>query len=205
MNHTCLLAIALLALLPQNPAQDTGLRPEPPPRDPEERRRSLEQQLEGAWQLVGVTYRDVPQQNSTFSGFMLVLPDYLSIDLHMLMKSSRPSEHDQPFFQSGVHRWRIAGPAQLETSSLIGTSNINDWESWTFEVPNVKRVFSMTFNGNMLVLDRKGESRMTFRKLERLPYPGRVLESEQERKREAERAGEQEDPGQTGGAKRPGG
>lgn len=184
MNYTCLLAALLLALPSQNPPQETGVRPSAPPRDPEERRRSLEEQLLGAWQLVGVTYRDVPQQNSTFSGYMLVLPDYLSIDLHMLMKSKHPSESDQPFFQSGVHRWRIVGATKLETSSLIGTSNVNDWEAWTFEVPNVKRNFTLNFNGSILVLDRENESRMTFRKLPRMPYPGRVLESELENKRE---------------------
>jgi hypothetical protein len=189
MNHVSLFAaVALFALLPQGPPQETGLRPGTPPRNPDELKRSLEEQLEGAWQLTGVVHKDVPQTNSTFSGYMLVLPDYLSIDMHLLMKTLHPSGQDMPFFQSGVHRWRIAGPALLETSSLIGTSNVNDWEAWTFEVPNVKRVFSMVLNGNTLVLDRKGESRMTFRKLPRLPYPGRVLQSEQERKAEEAKA-----------------
>lgn len=183
MNHASLFAVlALLAFLPQDPPQATGLRPAAPPRDPEQRKRLLEEQLEGAWQLTGVVYREVPQVNSTFSGYMLVLPDYLSIDMHLLMRSFVPSGQDQPFFQSGVHRWRISGPATLETSSLIGTSNVNDREAWTFEVPNVKRLFSMVLNGDTLVLDRQGESRMTFRRLPRLPYPGRVLESEKERR-----------------------
>lgn len=195
MHHQSLFAaLALAALLSQSPPQETGLRPGAPPRDPDELVRSLEKQLEGAWQLTGVLYKDVPQTNSTFSGYMLVLPDYLSIDMHLMMRSLHPSGQDVPFFQSGVHRWRIAGPALLETSSLIGTSNVNDWEAWTFEVPNVKRTFSMVLREETLILDRKGESRMTFRKIPRLPYPGRVLESEKERKDEerARREGEGE-------------
>lgn len=194
MNHPSLLvALALAVLLPQGPPQDTGLQPEAPPRNPEELKRSLEERLEGAWQLTGVVYRNVPQANSTFSGYMLVLPDYLSIDMHLLMKSQHPSGEDHPFFQSAVHRWRIAGPALLETSSLIGTSNVNDLESWTFEPPQVKRVFSMVLKEDTLILDRKGESRMTFRKLARMPYPGRILESEKERKDE-ERERKQDKP-----------
>lgn len=189
MNPTMLFAaVALLALLPQEKPQDTGLRPGVPPRDPDELVRSLEEQLEGAWQLIGVVHKDVPQTKSTFSGYMLVLPDYLSIDMHLVMRTQVLREEDRPYFQSGVHRWRIPGPAQLECSSLIGTSNINDWEAWTFEVPNVKRTFSMVFNGDTLVLDRKGESRMTFRKLQHMPYPGRTLELDLERKKEAEKA-----------------
>jgi hypothetical protein len=208
MNHLSLIAaLVLAALLPQSPPQETGLRPGAPPRNPDELKRSLEEQLLGAWQLTGVIHKDVPQANSTFSGYMLVLPDHLSIDMHLVMRSQHPSEQDMPFFQSGVHRWRIAGPMQLETSSLIGTSNVNDLEAWTFEVPNVKRVFSMVLKADTLVLDRKGESRMTFRKIPRMPYPGRTLEFEKERK-EGERAAKEkegvpaEDTTEAGGAKK---
>lgn len=210
MNHHCLIAaLALAALLPQGPPQDTGLRPDAPPRNPDELKRSLEEQLQGAWQLTAVVHKEVPQTNSTFSGYMLVLPDHLSIDMHLVMKSQHPSGQDMPFFQSGVHRWRIAGPMQLETSSLIGTSNVNDWEAWTFEVPNVKRVFSMVLKQDTLILDRKGESRMTFRKIPRLPYPGRTLESEKEREDEERAAKERAKNGEpaegttdAGGAKK---
>jgi len=189
MNPIHLLAVlALIVLLPQGPPQEPGLRPEAPPRDPDEHKRSVEEQLVGAWQLTGVLYRDVTQVNSTFAGYMLVLPDYLSIDMHLLMRSQNRGDKDQPFFQSGVHRWRLTGPTVLETSSLIGSSNVNDWEAWTFEVPHVKRTFAMVLSGDSLVLERKGESRMTFRRLPKLPYPGRVLQSEKERKEEEAKA-----------------
>jgi hypothetical protein len=176
------LAIVVAGAAPQDP--QTGLRPEPLPRDPDAIQRTLEERLQGAWQLVGVTYQDVQQVNSSLAGYMLVLPEYLSIEMHLMMRSQFKAEFDRPFFQSGVHRWRIVQPMQLETSSLIGNSNVNDYESWLFETPGTKRTFQMVLNETSLVLERRGESRMTFKKLPRLPYPGRTLEFDKEQREE---------------------
>lgn len=197
MTHpslTTLLALALVAAgaTPQEPR--TGIRPEPPKRDPDAIQRTMEERLLGAWQLVSVVYQGVPQNNSSVAGYMLVLPDYLSIEMHLLMRSQFQRELDRPYFQSGTHRWRILQPTMLETSSLIGNSNVNDFEAWLFETPGTKRTFQMVLNENSLVLERAGESRMTFKRLPRLPYPGRRLEFEhEERKREAKADDEADD------------
>ena len=71
----------------------------------------------------------------------------------------------------------------LETSSLIGTTNITESELWTFETPGSKRLFNMLLTGDTLVLERSGESRLEFRKLPRLPFPG---QTELDRKRAKE-------------------
>jgi hypothetical protein len=185
MTHPSLKTLLALALVvagaaPQEP--ETGLRPEPRRRDPDAIQRTMEERLLGAWQLVGVVYQGVTQVNSSVAGYMLVSPDYLSIEMHVLMGSQLKSDYKRPFFQSGFHRWRILQPTLLETSSLIGNSNVNDYESWIFETPGTKRTFHMVLNETSLVLERKGESRMTFKKLPRLPYPGRNLEFEQEQR-----------------------
>lgn len=185
------LALVLAGVVPQD--RQTGLRPEPPARDPDAIQRTMEERLVGAWQLIGVTYDNVPQVKSSIAGYMLVLPDYLSIEMHLLMRSALFQDDQRPFFQSGVHRWRIVNSTMLETSSLIGNGNVNDFESWTFEQPGVKRTFQMVLNEGSLVLERRGESRMTFRKLPRLPFPGRDLEFRKRMRQEeaAERAREE--------------
>lgn len=193
MTHpslTTLLALALVAAgaTPQDPP--TGIRPEPPKRDPDAIQRTMEERLLGAWQLVSVVYQGVPQDNSSVAGYMLVLPDYLSIEMHLLMRSQFQRELDRPYFQSGTHRWRVLPPTMLETSSLIANSNVNDYEAWRFESPGTKRTFQMVLHENSLVLERAGESRMTFKRLPRLPYPGRKLEFEQEERKGEAKAGD---------------
>jgi len=207
MHHPNLNALLALALLvtgaaPQDP--ETGLRPEPPPRDPQAFQRSLEERLQGAWQLVGVTYRNVPQTNSSIAGYMLVLPDYLSIEMHLMMRSQY-EDVERPFFQSGTHRWRVTPQGTLETSSLIGNNNVNDAETWRLEPPGTKRTFQMVLNGASLVLERKGESRMTFRKLPRLPYPGRGLEFDSEERAKKKSEDEAASGGAPAGETRDGG
>ncbi|HVS17648.1 MAG TPA: hypothetical protein VMT18_03525 [Planctomycetota bacterium] len=184
LSPRTLLALALVVTgaAPQEP--QTGLRPEPRRRDPEAIQRTLEERLQGAWQLIGVTYQDVEQVNSGIAGYMLVLPEYLSIEMHVQMRSKFRDDLDRSFFQSGVHRWRIFQTTKLETSSLIGNSNVNDYESWVFEAPGTKRTFQMVLKEGSLVLERAGESRMTFKKLPRLPFPGRTLEFEHEQRAE---------------------
>jgi len=187
MTHPSLNLILALGLLVAGAApqeQDTGLRPAPPARDPESIKQSYEEQLLGAWQLVGVTYQNVPQTQAGVAGYMLVLPDYLSIELHVMLRSNLDRGREHPFFQSGMHRWRIAGPTLLETSTLIGNGNVNDLEDWTFEAPGTKRTFRMVLHESSLVLEREGESRMVFKRLPRMPFPGRGLEYENERRKQ---------------------
>jgi hypothetical protein len=175
--HRLIFAGVLLSVLPwsaplQETRQETGLRPKPPPRDPKLREELLQERFLGAWQLARVTYKDVPMRTSDVVGYMLVLPDYLSIELHLVMKTMHPSALDQPFFQSGTYRWHFVGEMQLETSSLIGATNITETEQWTFDTPGSKRLFNMLLTADTLVLERRGESKLEFRKLPRLPFPG---------------------------------
>jgi hypothetical protein len=94
------------------------------------------------------------------------------MELHLVMPTAHAASSDQPFFQSAIRRWRLVGDGRLETSALIGNTNINAPERWNFDRPGQKTTFEFTFTPTQLVLERPGDSRLTFRKLPTLPFPG---------------------------------
>lgn len=178
-----LISGALLALLPWSATlqeQETGLRPRVPPRDPALLAELMHERIQGCWQLTRVVYKDQPILASNFAGYMIVTSDHLSIDLHLLLNEAFAGPAARPFFQSGIHRWRFAGENNLETSSLIGTTNVTENLLWTFEKPGTIRNFQLNLTSTTISLERPGESRMEFRKMPNLPFPGQQLQFELE-------------------------
>ena len=60
---------------------------------------------------------------------------------------------------------------------MIGCTNINIVERWDFDPPGTRTTFEMVLNESTLVLERPGDSRLVFRKLPRLPFPGDAAEA----------------------------
>jgi len=106
---------------------------------------------------------------------------YLAMELHLVLPTRHATASDQPFFQNGIRRWRFDGDLSLETSALIGCTNINPAERWDFDRVGKKTTFAMVLNETELVLERPGDSRLTFRKLPRLPFPGDPTEAQPRR------------------------
>jgi hypothetical protein len=164
----------LLALVPWGAGtqQQEGFRPRQLPRDAAEREALLTERLCGAWQLTAATYQNEEVGGLDRAGYLLAQPGYLSLELHLVMRSTWAVDSEQPFFQSGTYRWRFLGGTRLETSLLIGCTNISETERWDFEQPGQLRTYEMTLTETTLVLERGGESRLVFKKLPALPFPG---------------------------------
>jgi len=168
----------IVALLPWTSAlQEGGLRAKPAPSNIEARQARMTEQIVGAWQLVTASVGGSTLSALDAAGYMVVQEDYLAIEMHLVMPTSYAVERNQPFFQSGIRRWRFAGDFQLVTSALIGCTNINIVERWDFDPPGTRTTFEMVLNEATLVLERPGDSRLVFRKLPRLPFPGDAAEA----------------------------
>jgi hypothetical protein len=166
----------LLAALPWSSAlvaqEESGFHTKPPPQNPQERLAQKTEALLGAWQLVSARVAGSTVAALDASGYLLIVEDYLSMELHLVMPTQLATNSDQPFFQSAVRRWRLVGDMRLETSALIGNTNINEAERWDFERPGNKTIFEFVLSTTQLVLERPGDSRLVFRKLPKLPFPG---------------------------------
>lgn len=174
---TLLGASCLLALCPWiRPVGPAGPGPQEPRRIPREERIQLaSERLHGAWQLVSCQLGGVNVTGGSAAGYLLVQPEYLALEVHLSLPSSTGSGSNQPFFQSGTFRWRLSAETTLETSTLIGNTNIGEDERWDFEAPGTKRSMVAVVTDTSLTLERPGESRMVFRRLARLPYPDRAV------------------------------
>jgi len=166
----------LLAALPwssaRRPQEQGGFHIKPPPQNPEERLAQRTEQLLGTWQLVSARIGGSTVPALDVAGYLLVVEDYLSMELHLVMPTQYATNAVQPFFQSAIRRWRFAGDLRLETSALIGNTNINEAERWDFEPPGNTTIFDMVLSPTQLVLERPGYSRLVFKKLPKLPFPG---------------------------------
>jgi hypothetical protein len=157
------------ALLAQ---EQSGFHTKPPPHNPQERLEQRIEQLLGTWQLVSARIGGSTVPALDVAGYLLVVEDYLSMELHLVMPTQHAIDSEQPFFQSAIRRWRFVGDLRLETSALIGNTNINEAERWDFEVPGSKTIFEIVLSPAQLVLERPGDSRLVFKKLPKLPFPG---------------------------------
>ena len=170
----------LLAALPWASApftqDESGFHTKPPPQNPQERLAQRTEQLLGTWQLVSARVGGSTVAALDASGYLLVVEDYLSMEVHMVMPTQLATSSDQPFFQSAIRRWRFVGDLRLETSALIGNTNINEAERWDFERPGNKTLFDIVLSPTQLVLERPGDSRLVFKKLPKLPFPGEPAE-----------------------------
>ncbi len=155
---------------------ESGFHTKPPPQNPQERLAQRTEQMLGTWQLVSAKVAGSNVAALDASGYLLVVEDYLSMEVHMVMPTQLAVSSDQPFFQSAIRRWRFVGDLRLETSALIGNTNINEAERWDFERPGNKTIFDIVLSPTQLVLERPGDSRLVFRKLPKLPYPGEFAE-----------------------------
>ena len=100
----------IVALLPWTSAlQEGGLRTKPPPRNIAERQALMSERIVGAWQLVSASVGGSSLSALDAAGYMIVQEDYLAIEMHLVMPTAYAVERDQPFFQSGIRRWRFAG------------------------------------------------------------------------------------------------
>lgn len=163
----------LLAVLPWSSSlQESGFHGKPPPRNPTERAAERSASLLGAWQLVSASIQGSKVPALDAAGYLLVVEDYLSMELHLVLPTSQASGSEQPFFQSATRRWRFTSDSRLETSALIGNTNLNPTERWDFDRPGMKVLYQVVLSEVQLVLERPGDSKLTFRRLPRLPFPG---------------------------------
>ncbi len=177
----CLL-LAFSSWMPrsQTPAQE-GTEAQEVPRHrigQQARMEVLRKRFEGAWQLSRATLRGVTLPARDCAGYMIVLPEHLAIEVHILAPPDREGRVPPPFFQSGMSRWRLVSEAQLETYSLIGNTNINPDDAYRFESPGSRRTMVATIGESMVVLERPGVSRLEFRRLPGLPFPARPVGKE---------------------------
>ncbi len=186
MERRCLLAGCLLIALapwtahPQDPPRE-GSDTQEDLRSPAAVRRRLDvvrERFEGAWQLTRATLRGLTLPHGANAGYMLVMPDYLAIEIHLEAPPLPRTSAPPPFFQSGMSRWRLTAENQIETFALIGNTNMNPDDAIRFEPPGNRRMLVATISESMVVLERPGESRLEFRRLPGLPFPGRRGEKE---------------------------
>src|SRR5688500_13610570 len=145
----------LLAALPWSSApharQESGFHQKPPPRDPELRMAQRNEMLLGVWQLTSARIQGSAVAALDVAGYLLVVEDYLAMELHLVLPTAHAIDSDQPFFQSAVRRWRLTGDSRLETSALIGNTNLNEAERWDFERPGSKTIFHVVLSETQLV------------------------------------------------------
>lgn len=134
---------------------------------------TIEEGIQGAWQLQHAENPMIQLSRVTMTGYAIFREGYMALEIHGQgqVQPGFPGTIDY-FFQTGVHRYQINGQGQLETFSLIGTTNMMDVVGTQFEVPGQRRSFDVSLQGNSLVLEKGDGGRLTFFRLGTLPFPG---------------------------------
>lgn len=184
-------SIALLALaglaLAQVPRQK-------PPLDKEAARRAFygghidaaaHQQMQGIWRIQRMEWEGTVWQGQQLEGIALIDAGHLSIEINADV--SFDPDDGSIVHQSGIFRYRFNELGELETTTLIGLSNIEDTAYFVTAEPGEVRTFRVRLTNEILILERLG-TRITMR---RLPQPNPPFHDrvERQKQRELEAAG----------------
>lgn len=137
------------------------------------RAETIEEGIQGAWQLQHAENPMIRLSRVTMVGYAIFREGYMALEIHGegQVQPGFPGTLDY-FFQTGVHRYQVNGQGQLETYSLIGTTNMMDVVGTQFEVPGQRRFFDVSLTETTLVLEKGDGARLTFFRLGTLPFPG---------------------------------
>ncbi|MCK6445874.1 MAG: hypothetical protein L6Q99_05725 [Planctomycetes bacterium] len=170
--------LIVLALVPWNlqtpTTQDPSAQePKPFPLSDSAVAATLGEQIQGAWQLERIDSPLVPLMPADTEGYALFHDGYMALELHGITPMGL-DDSDGEFFQTGFHRYSLDGTGGMETSSLIGVTNLTDDEDIQFQPAGDRRRFRVSLLGEKLTLERTDGTRLFFQKLGKLPFPGAV-------------------------------
>lgn len=120
-------------------------------------------QLQGCWQLFEFDHPELPVDDLTAVGNMLITDHFLALEFHVEF----PSEPDffgelfELVFQSGIHEYQIDQLGQLRTSSLIGAAVSPDREL-LWQPGGDVREYRIEFRDNTLTLTNDQDARFSF-------------------------------------------
>lgn len=132
----------------------------------------LSRELNGAWRLVRVIDVDNPIQSALMAGFAMITDGYISFVIEAEANAFDAFDVD-PLFQVGVHHLRFNQMLQLQTSTIIGHSNLEG--TFSYEEAGILREFEVTVLGNTLTLLRPNGSRLLFQRAENAVFPEKTI------------------------------
>ncbi len=162
--------VGLLGLVPATVAVTQGSRPpaETPPENPfddsqgntdifgrstfEERSEQMDELIRGAWQLVAYHDIDGVILSSDVVGYALFVDGFMSIELHGALPETTILEDD--FYITGTYRYKWDDAARLRLSTLIGSTNYNDFAVVEFIPPGTARDYEVRVDATSLELIR---------------------------------------------------
>lgn len=165
-----ILGLALISWTPQSPAPQ---EPIPFPLSDSASAVNLGELLVGAWQLERIESAQMPLSPGDVVGYALFLDGYMALEIHGVSRVGLEYSEGQ-FFQSGFHRYVLDGLGGLETSSLIGVTNLTEDETIIFQSPGDRRRFRASISEERLTLVRSDGTTFRFMKLGKLPFPGQA-------------------------------
>ena len=114
----------------------------------------MKDEILGLWEIRRMRTQSGVFQDNALVGYMLIAPDYLSLEFHIEeFSKDRGLEGIEMLFQSGIHEWKFSSLAELEMVSVIGTDGTTgQWPE--FEAPGKKRQFRIQIGGGQMRLER---------------------------------------------------
>ena len=179
-SSSLLAALALVLLQPARP-QDTGAPPssgEKPglarqwPWGNASAADKLRQDLLGTWQLQRAQLSTQAYEGRDCGGYMLVLPEYLSMHTGFSRLNNKDPRPKPPTFASGTHRWTYdEGRLLLVMSALVAVNDMNDAARLEYEPAGTQREYAVDLAGDDLTLTRAGAVRLDFRRVGPATFP----------------------------------
>lgn len=125
----------------------------------------------GVWQLTAARFSGMRLGGKGAAGYLLVTPGHMALEVHMLVDATSDRDNPNPTFQSGIFRWRFVTDTELQTTSLIGNTNITRDGQWRFQQPGGGGSRLAVVTESTLLLEQKEKSRLEFRRVPELPFP----------------------------------
>lgn len=136
----------------------------------EQRTDQMDQLLVGAWRLA--SYHDINNDilPGDVVGYALFVDGFMSIELHGALAGDTVLDED--FFVAGTYRYKWDDAARLSLSTLIGSTNYNEFEEIEFVPPGTARDYEVRVDEAGLELTRldsrsgNKNSRFVFQRME---------------------------------------
>lgn len=156
----------------QSPEQDAPPKPDAPRRgqpwgtDAEAKR--IRESFVGAWRLNSVVRGTSSYSGENCDGYMLVMPDVLSMQLRVAKPTTAVAGAMLEGFSAGTYRWSY-DPTLLKI--VIHTAMaVSDFEGdLTWEPAGAQREFEVIFIDDQLSLVRRGEAEFHFARIKPRP------------------------------------
>lgn len=132
----------------------------------------LGKDISGVWRLVRVIDVDNPIQSTMMAGFAMITDGYISFVIEAEANSFDVFD-DDPLIQVGVHHLRFNQLLQIQTSTIIGHSNLA--EEFSYEPSGTVREFEVRVAGNTMTLLRPNGSRLLFQRAVNAVFPEKTI------------------------------